>query len=142
MFVDDVALEAVALAVLDSTGTTYIRSLPCMNPKMHIEIALVFCGIGTVGALEVHLVAAVLRLASGLRLPLMSVLYVIFQVLLSAKRSLTVLTFQVVLLHFLWGGELPVHERKQVGGQVMLHVWLEWKNWKTCWIWPRKPSSI
>lgn len=76
-----------------------------MNPKMHIEVALVFSGIGTVGALEVHLVAAGLCLASGLRLPLVSVLYMILQVLLSAKCSLTVLTFQVVLLHFLGGGE-------------------------------------
>lgn len=69
-----------------------------MNSEVHIEIALMFGGVGAMCALEVHVpVLSFWPLGS---FPLVRVLNVVLQVLLTAKGAFTVAALKIVFVHF------------------------------------------
>lgn len=101
MFVDDVALQTVTLAILDTTCPTNIGSFTSMDSKVHIQITLVFCRVWTMCTLEVHVAAILSRLFPVWTFPMVCVFHMVFQIFLPTKCSLTVLTFQIVFF-YLW----------------------------------------
>lgn len=48
VLINNVALETMALAVLNSTGTAYIWPFSCVDPQVDIQITLMLRGIRTV----------------------------------------------------------------------------------------------
>ena len=123
---NQVILLITSIALLIPSITTS-APLTCVNSQVHVEVALVLGGVGAMRALEVHVPH--LPLGPLAALALVRVLDVVLQVLLAAKRSLTVVALEVVLVHVgdhfaLEGQELGAHgvvheagrrEREEVG---------------------------
>lgn len=70
-----------------------------MNAQMYVEITLMFCGVRTVRAFEVHVIRLPPRLEGPLAL--VCVLHVILEVLLPPESPFTELTLQVIFVHVL-----------------------------------------
>ena len=87
-----------------------------MNSQVDVEIALMLGGVWAMRTLEVHI--SHLSLGALTALPLVRVLNVILQVLLPAKRSLTVVALEVVLVHI---SDHLAPKRQILGAQGVVH---------------------